>query len=40
MPRNEGIEKLPEFLKSLEEEKVDAVLVSDLGVFRSCSKAY
>ena len=27
MPRNEGIEKLPEFLKSLEEAKVDAVLV-------------
>ena len=38
MPRNEGIEKLPEFLKSLEEAKVDAVLVSDLGVFRTVQK--
>ena len=38
MPRNEGIEKLPEFLKSLEDAKVDAVLVSDLGVFRTVQK--
>ena len=36
--RNEGIEKLPEFLKSLEEAKIDAVLVSDLGVFRTVQK--
>lgn len=32
MPRNEGLDKLPPFLKQLEEAKVDAVLVSDLGV--------
>ena len=38
MPRNEGIDKLPEFLKNLEEAKVDAVLVSDLGVFRTVQK--
>ena len=38
MPRNEELEKLPEFLKKLEEAKVDAVLVSDLGVFSIVKK--
>ncbi|HEY5524933.1 MAG TPA: U32 family peptidase [Clostridium sp.] len=38
MPRNEEIEKLPEFLKNLEEIGIDAVLVSDLGVFSTVKK--
>jgi putative protease len=33
MPRNEELKKLPEFLEKLSEAGVDAVLVSDLGVF-------
>ena len=33
MPRNEELKDLPKFLKELEEAKIDAVLVSDLGVF-------
>jgi putative protease len=39
MPRNEDIEKLPEFLKKLEEIGIDAVLVSDLGVFSKVKKS-
>ncbi|MGL5379094.1 peptidase U32 family protein [Clostridium sp.] len=38
MPRNEGIDQLPEFLKNLEEIGIDAVLVSDLGVFSTVQK--
>jgi putative protease len=38
MPRNEDVEKLPEFLKKLEEIGIDAVLVSDLGVFSMVKK--
>ena len=38
MPRNEELDKLPEFLKQLEEAKVDAVLVSDLGVLSIVKK--
>lgn len=38
MPRNEGLENLPEFLKKLEEIGIDAVLVSDLGVFSMVQK--
>lgn len=38
MPRNEGIDKLPPFLKQLEEAKVDAVLVSDIGVIGMVKK--
>lgn len=39
MPRNEDIEKLPKFLKKLEEIGIDAVLVSDLGVFSKVKKS-
>lgn len=38
MPRNEGLDKLPPFLKQLEEAKVDAVLVSDIGVLGMVKK--
>jgi len=38
MPRNEELERLPEFLKSLEEIGIDAVLVSDLGVLSMVKK--
>ena len=38
MPRNEELDKLPEFLKKLEETNVDAVLVSDLGVLSMVKK--
>ncbi|MDS0526418.1 U32 family peptidase [Clostridium sp. SHJSY1] len=38
MPRNEELDKLPEFLKKLEEIGIDAVLVSDLGVFSMVKK--
>lgn len=38
MPRNEELDKLPEFLKQLEKTKVDAVLVSDLGVLSIVKK--
>ena len=38
MPRNEELDKLPEFLKKLEEINVDAVLVSDLGVLSMVKK--
>lgn len=38
MPRNEDLDRLPEFLKTLEEIGIDAVLVSDLGVFSSVKK--
>ncbi|MBD7910799.1 MULTISPECIES: U32 family peptidase [Clostridium] len=38
MPKNEDLEKLPEFLKKLEEIGIDAVLVSDLGVFSMVKK--
>ena len=33
MPRSNELDKLKDFLKELEDAKVDAVLVSDLGVF-------
>lgn len=33
MPRSEEIDRMPEFFKKLEEANIDAVLVSDLGVF-------
>ncbi|MGL4850382.1 MAG: peptidase U32 family protein, partial [Clostridium sp.] len=38
MPRNEGLDKIPPFLKQLEEAEVDAVLVSDLGVLGMVKK--
>ena len=38
MPKNEDLEKLPDFLKNLEEIGIDAVLVSDLGVFSVVKK--
>ncbi|MGG7177268.1 peptidase U32 family protein [Clostridium paraputrificum] len=38
MPRSEDIDRLPEFLKKLEEIGIDAVLVSDLGVFSTVKK--
>lgn len=38
MPRSEELDKLPDFLKQLEEAKIDAVLVSDLGVFSMVKK--
>ncbi|MDD6794525.1 MAG: U32 family peptidase [Clostridiaceae bacterium] len=38
MPRSEELSELPEFLKQLEEANVDAVLVSDLGVFSLVQK--
>lgn len=38
MPRNEELDKLPEFLKQLEKANVDAVLVSDLGVLSMVKK--
>lgn len=38
MPRNEELKKLPEFLEKLSEAGVDAVLVSDLGVFSIVKK--
>lgn len=38
MPRNEGLDKIPPFLKELEEAGVDAVLVSDLGVLGMVKK--
>ena len=38
MPRNADLEKMPEYLKKLEELGVDAVLVSDLGVFSLVQK--
>ena len=38
MPRNSDLEKMPEYLKKLEELGVDAVLVSDLGVFSLVQK--
>ena len=38
MPRNEELDKLPEVLKQLEKTKVDAVLVSDLGVLSIVKK--
>lgn len=38
MPRNKELDLLPKFLKDLEEAKVDAVLVSDLGVLSMVKK--
>lgn len=38
MPRNEELDRLPKFLKELEELNVDAVLVSDLGVLSLVKK--
>lgn len=38
MPRSEEIDRLPEFFKKLEEANIDAVLVSDLGVFSVVKK--
>lgn len=38
MPRSEEIDKLPEFLKKLDEIGIDAVLVSDLGVLSTVKK--
>ncbi len=38
MPRSEELDKLPQFLKQLEEAQIDAVLVSDLGVFSMVKK--
>ena len=38
MPRNSDLEKLAEHLKKLEEVGIDAVLVSDLGVFSLVQK--
>lgn len=34
MPHNEQLDLLPEYLKSLQSKKVDALIVSDLGVWR------
>ena len=38
MPKNEDLDKLPEYLKKLEEIGIDAVLVSDLGVLSLVKK--
>ena len=38
MPRNEELDRLPDFLKNLEEIGIDAVLVSDLGVLSMVKK--
>ena len=37
-PHNSDIEKLPEYLRYLQEIQVDALLVADLGVFSLCRK--
>lgn len=33
MPRNKELDRLPDFIRQLEEAQIDAVIVSDLGVF-------
>ena len=37
-PHNSDMEKLPEYLRYLQEINVDALLVADLGVFMLCRK--
>ena len=38
MPRNDEVERLPEWLEYLGQLGVDAVIVADLGVFRLAQK--